>query len=239
MLRTIWFYTVLVVITAITVIPLGFWYMLGWLGRAGAQRGLAHFISYHWARLLITATGSQVRINGLENVPRSGAVLFVSNHQSNFDIFLLMGYINKPKGFVSKIELARIPVISTWMGIIGCVLMDRADIRQSLKAMNQAVDIIRCGQSMVIFPEGTRSKGDQTAEFKKGSLKLADKAEVPIVPVSINGSYRIMEANKGFIKPAVVEVVISPPIDYQALAKHDKDRINELVREIILRNMLI
>jgi len=236
MLRTIWFYTFLVVITAVTVIPLGIWYILDWVGMHAAQRRLGYFISYRWARSLVLAAGVKVRITGLKNVPKEGPVLFVSNHQSNFDIPVLMGCINKPKAFVAKIELARIPVISSWMKNIGCVFMDRADIRQSLKVMNQAAEIIKAGQSMVIFPEGTRSRSEHTAEFKKGSLKLADKAGAPVVPVTVNGSYKIMEANKGLIKPATVEVVIDEPIYYQNLSKADKDRIHELVREIIVSN---
>lgn len=236
MLRSVWFYTFLIIVTALTAIPLGFWYILGWLGQRAAQRRLAHVVSYNWARSLVVASGAEVRLTGMEKVPQEGAVLFVSNHQSNFDFAILMGLINKPKGFVAKIELSKIPVVSPWMRNVGCVFMDRNDIRQSLKVMNEAVEIIKSGQSMVIFPEGTRSRSDKIAEFKKGGLRLAGKAGVPIVPVTLSGTYRVVEANKGIIKPVAVKVVISEPIYYETLSKEDKDRIHEIVREKIVQN---
>lgn len=236
MSRTIWFYTFLIIVTTFTAIPLMLWYILGWLGQRNAQRRLGHITSYYWARSLAWASGVKVRMTGLENIPKDEPVLFVSNHQSNLDFAILLGLINKPKAFVAKIELARIPVVSPWMRNIGCVFMDRKDIRQSLKVMNEAVDIIRSGLSMVIFPEGTRSRSDTVAEFKKGSLRLADKAGVPVVPVTISGSYKAVEANKGWIKPVEVKVVIAKPIYYRNLSKEDKDRIHEIVREIIVKN---
>jgi 1-acyl-sn-glycerol-3-phosphate acyltransferase len=238
MLRSIWFYAFLFISTVLTAIPLCLWHILGWFGRREEQKRLSHYISYHWARGLVIASGVEVQVTGLEKVPRKGPVLFVSNHQSNFDFALLLGYINKPKGFVAKVELAKIPVISLWMRIIGCVFMDRKDIRQSLKVMNQAAEIIKAGQSLVIFPEGTRSRSEKVAEFKKGSLRLADKAGVPIVPVTVSGTYKVLEANKGFIKPDTVKLIISEPIYYQQLSKEDKDRIHELVRDRIVQNMI-
>lgn len=236
MLRTIWFYTFLIMVTVLTAIPLPFWYILGWLGQRSAQRRLAHLVSHNWARFIAIASGAEVRITGMENVPKEGAVVFVSNHQSNFDFSILLGLINKPKAFVAKIELSKIPVVSPWMRNLGCVFIDRQDIRQSLRVMNDAVEIIKSGQSMVIFPEGTRSRSDNIAEFKKGSMRLAVKAGVPIVPVTVSGSYKVVEANKGIIKPAAVKVVISEPIYYEHLSKEDKDHIHEIVRDIIVQN---
>jgi 1-acyl-sn-glycerol-3-phosphate acyltransferase len=237
MLRTIWFYSFLVVFTALTGIPLVLWYILGWLGQQDTQRRLGHYVSYNWARGLVAASGAQVHITGLENLPQNSAVLFVSNHQSNFDVPIILGCIRKPKAYVTKIELSNIPVLSTWMKNIGCVFINRQDIRQSLKVMNEAAEIMRAGQSMVIFPEGTRSKSSTMAEFKKGSLKLAGKAGVPIVPVSINGSYKIMEANGGRIKPALVELVVGQPIYFNELDKEARERLHDTIRDTIMENM--
>lgn len=92
-------------------------------------------------------------------------------------------YIEKPKAFIAKIELLKLPLLRTWMIHLKCVFMDRSDIRQSLKVINQAADHLKEGYSMIIFPEGTRSKNETFGEFKPGSLKLALKAGVPIVPV--------------------------------------------------------
>jgi len=114
-----------------------------------------------------------------------------------------------------------------------CVFMDRSDIRQSLKVINQAADYLKEGYSMVIFPEGSRSKGETLGEFKPGSLKLAVKAEVPIVPITIRGSYKILEQNGFMIKPAHVEISILDPIPTAGLTKEQATELPEKVRKII------
>jgi 1-acyl-sn-glycerol-3-phosphate acyltransferase len=113
-----------------------------------------------------------------------------------------------------------------------CVFMDRNDIRQSVQAINEGVDLLKQGYSMVIFPEGTRSKGETMGEFKQGSFKLATKAGVPIVPVAIKGSYKMME-EKGFIRPASVEVIISKPISTEGLTREELQQLPDRVKEII------
>jgi 1-acyl-sn-glycerol-3-phosphate acyltransferase len=186
-----------------------------------------------WARSLVKLAGVTVEIKGEENIPSEGPVLFVSNHQGNFDIPIFLGYIDKPKAFIAKIELQKFPLIRTWMTHMKCVFIDRSDIRQSLKAINQAANNLKEGYSMVIFPEGTRSRGETLGEFKPGSLKLALKAGVPIVPITIRGSYRIMEQNGIIIKPAQVKVFISNPIYTDRLNKKQAAELPEKVREII------
>lgn len=186
-----------------------------------------------WARSLVNLAGVTVVTTGEENIPSEGSVLFVSNHQGNFDIPILLGYISKPKAFIAKIELQKLPLIRTWMTHIKCIFMDRSDIRQSLKAINQAAAHLKAGYSMVIFPEGTRSKCETLGEFKPGSLKLALKAGVPIVPITIRGSYKIMEGNNNIIKPAHVEIEIFEPILTAELTKKQAAELPERVRKII------
>lgn len=237
MLRTVYFYIMLVLTVLYTMLYLVKWHFYGLLGNEKAQWKCAHDISYWWADKLIKASGMKLQIQGLENVPREGAVLFVSNHQSDFDIAIHLGAIDKPKGFVAKIELAKIPIASNWMRKMGSVFIDRSDIKQSLRTINEGIEILKKGRSLVIFPEGTRSKGAEMADFKKGSLRLAEKAHVPIVPVSISGTYKIMEANKGRIIPTEVHVVISKPIIYDELPAEEKKNIAKLVQDIIRSNL--
>jgi len=154
-------------------------------------------------------------------VPKEGAVVFVGNHQSNFDIAVLLGCINKSKGFLAKKELSIIPIIRSWMKKIECVFIDRGNLRQSVKAIQKCIDVLKNGQSMVVFPEGTRSRGPLMGAFKKGSLRIVEKSGVPVIPVTVNGTYRIMEANNRRIKPASVTVNIAPPIYYESLSKEE------------------
>ncbi len=187
-----------------------------------------------WAKDLLKLAGAKVTVIGAENVPVDGAVLFVSNHQGSFDIPLLLGCIDKPKAFVAKIEMVKMPIISTWMKHLNCVFMDRNDLRQSLKVMNDATEYLKQGYSMVIFPEGTRSKGGPMGEFKAGSLRIAVKANVPIVPVTIKGSFKLMEQNGFLIKPAEIEIVISEAIETRDLTKEQLKELNERVHSVIL-----
>lgn len=203
------------------------------LGKIIERDHLTDQTAKKWARSLVKVAGVTVVTTGEENIPPEGSVLFVSNHQGNFDIPILLGYIEKPKAFIAKIELLKFPLIRTWMIHLKCVFMDRSDIRQSLKVINQAADHLKEGYSMVIFPEGTRSKNESLGEFKPGSLKLALKAGVPIVPVAIQGSYKIMEQNGFLIKPAHVEITIFAPIPTAGLSKEQAAELPERVRKII------
>lgn len=207
------------------------------LGKTTEHDQLTAQTAKKWARSLVKLAGVTVATTGEEKIPTEGSVLFVSNHQGNFDIPILLGYINKPKGFIAKVELLKLPLIRTWMTHMKCVFMDRSDIRQSLKVINQAAGYLKEGYSMVIFPEGTRSKSESLGEFKPGSLKLAVKAGVPIVPITIHGSYKIMEENGFIIKPAHVEITISDPIPTAGLTKEQAAELPERVREIIVKKL--
>lgn len=186
-----------------------------------------------WARSMVNLSGSKVIVIGKEHIPPRGGVVFISNHQGNFDIPILLGFIDKPKAFIAKKELKKLPIISSWMYYMNCVFLDRSSARAGLKAIQEGVALLKQGYSQIIFPEGTRSRGDQLGEFKLGSFKLATKAEVPIVPVTIKGSYNIMEANGGLIKPAVVEVFISKLVSTAGLSKEEIEQLPEKVRNTI------
>lgn len=217
---------------------LPFWHILGWLGLLNARQRYGYHVSRSWARFLLNVAGVRVKVKGTENIPEGETVLFVSNHQGNFDIPVLLGSLPKPIGFLAKVELAKIPVIHSWMNKLGCVFINRADLRQSVKAVQKCVEVLKGGQSVVIFPEGTRARGSQMGEFKKGSLRLVEKAGVPIVPVTVNGTYRAMEANDDRITPADVEVAVSPPIYFDRLSKEEQADINSIVRDAIASKLL-
>ncbi|WP_407270828.1 lysophospholipid acyltransferase family protein [Radiobacillus sp. PE A8.2] len=163
------------------------------------------------SRNVIEKAGVNVHVTGQEKVP-AGPVLFVGNHQGLFDILVLLGYLGKPLGFIAKHEIKKLPIIPKWMELIHCVFIDRTDRRGAIQVINKGIENLEQGQSMVIFPEGTRSKGQALHPFKSGSLRLGTKAKVPIVPIAIEGTYKIMEQNNGRIKAAEVYVQICDPI---------------------------
>jgi len=191
----------------------------------------------------VKRTGAHFQIEGMENVPRDEPVVFISNHQGNFDIAVFLAHLPVPHGYVAKIELLKAPMIRTWMKYMHCVFLDRNNMRQSAKAIIEGIKILQGGQSLVIFPEGTRSKSEKMGEFKAASFKLATKAKVPIVPVTINGTFRIMETEESaglfrnklirLIRPANVYVKIHPPIRTDGLDAKNSANLPVLVRQII------
>jgi 1-acyl-sn-glycerol-3-phosphate acyltransferase len=188
-----------------------------------------------WAKQRITDTGARITVHGLENMPaEKSGILYISNHQSNMDIPLLIAYIPGKKGFIAKKELSKIPMLSNWMNLIHCLYMDREDIKQSAKIIIEGIKQLKEGINMVVFPEGTRSKGGPVHEFKAGSFKLATKSKAVVVPVTIDGTYLLMEGNGGKVKPADVNLYIHKPINTAELSKEELAELPKRVEETIL-----
>lgn len=190
-----------------------------------------------WAMSQVKMSGAKVKVYGEENIPKDIPVLFVSNHQSNFDIAMFMSFVSKPKGYISKIEMSKIPVLRTWMEYMHCVFMERRNLRKAAEAISEGIKILKRGYSLVLFPEGTRSKSNEMGEFKAGGFKLATKSKVPIVPVTIKGTYKLMESNNNKIVPAEVEMFIHPMIETAELTREEEVELSDQVRNIIMSKL--
>lgn len=176
---------------------------------------------------LIKISGADLIITGTENVPLDEPVLYVGNHQGNMDIPLLYSTAPQTMAFVAKKEMEKIPLLSFWMKERGCVFINRDNARSSLKAINQAIEGLKSGNSIAVFPEGTRSKGSEIGNFKSGSLRIAIKSGVKVIPVTIKDSYKLI-GKKGKYTPAKVSVHYSEPID----SRNFKDT-NELATSVL------
>jgi 1-acyl-sn-glycerol-3-phosphate acyltransferase len=206
-------------------------------GNIAERDACAHAIARNWAQTGLSMNGSSIKVTGIENVPQNGGVLFVANHQSNFDIPILIGHVPRDKAFIAKLELLKVPSFSRWMKYLGCVFIDRKDPRQSLTEINKTAERLKEGHSIVIFPEGTRSADGAVGPFKAGGLKLALKAGVPIVPVTISGSIYIMPKGSSMIRSAKVNVIVSPPLMPAEFKDMDSNQLSEKVRNIIVSNL--
>ena len=192
-----------------------------------------------WANSLLKVAGVNVNVHGLENLPKDKTVLFVGNHQGNFDIPIYLTSIPNLIGFISKIEVEKIPLVTGWMNAMHCVFMDRLSIRKSGEAIIKGIKNLKAGFSMVIFPEGTRSKGTKMAEFKAGSFKIALKSHVPIIPIALIDSYKVF--NSFHFGPVTTQVHYLKPIEYDEykdmktrdIAALVKERIEEKIKEIL------
>ena len=202
--------------------------------RIDEAKNLIYKCTSAWARSLLKLAGAKITTHGLENLPKDKTVLFVGNHQGNFDIPIYLSQMPHLIGFIAKVELEKVPLVSSWMSLMKCVFMDRSNLRKSGEAIIHGIKNLKSGYSMVIFPEGTRSKGDATGEFKSGSFKLATKAKCPIVPVTMKGSYKIMEHGNGpWIKPTSIEFFIHEAIDTAILSKEELAELPIIVENII------
>ena len=156
-----------------------------------------------------------------------------SLYQSNLDFFLLIAKIDIPFGFIAKIELEKIPFLRDWMRIINCLFINREDMRQQVEVILEGIKMLKEGKSMLVFPEGTRTRDGKIMEFKAGSFKLATKSKVPIIPVTIDGTYKALEGNDNKLKAGDVYIYFHEPVMANELPKEEAGRINEYVRDII------
>lgn len=184
-------------------------------------------------RNIVKISGSKVITKGIEKVDINETYLFVANHQGNFDIPLLYTYSPIKTAFVAKKEMEKIPVLGNIMKNRGSVFLDRENPREGVKSIQKGIEILKSGESLTIFPEGKRSKETMMNEFKPGAFKLAIKSGVKVVPVVIKGSYKIMEANGGKVKPANIEIHFLDPVDSKKYkdAVQLSEKVESLIKE--------
>lgn len=164
-----------------------------------------------WGRLALSLNLVKVTVSGAEHLP-DGPIIFMSNHQSNFDILSLLAAMPRRFYWIAKKELFEIPVFGPSMRRGGYIPLDRGDGRKALQSIDAAAATIHQGKSVVLFPEGTRSPDGKLLPFKRGGFILARKAEVPVVPVTINGSGRINPANKIRLYSGNIHITLHPPV---------------------------
>ncbi|NLX90923.1 MAG: 1-acyl-sn-glycerol-3-phosphate acyltransferase [Firmicutes bacterium] len=207
-------------------------FFLDLFGRKNLSRKLASKIASLWARILLRSCGTKVEVRGLENLPRTNNLCFVSNHQSHIDILLILGFIPKGMGFIAKVELLKVPLLNLGMKKINCIFLDRKNIRQAVTAINRGADNIKAGIPMVIFPEGKRSKERKMNKFLPGSLKMALLSGAVIVPLTVDGTYKVLE-EKYRINPSTVRLTIHPAIDTAELSPEEKKKLHHTLWETI------
>lgn len=149
-------------------------------------------VTHKFGDRVMKACGKKIIVNGIENMPVNEPVLYVANHASLYDIPLLLKLVHDQIGFIAKIELEKLPIANSWITEMNGLFLDRDDQRQSLQVMKKAVDLLKAGHSLVIFPQGTREK-DENISFKGGSFSIAKKAQAPVVPIAIDGTSNLLK----------------------------------------------
>ncbi len=189
----------------------------------------------NWAfRGVIRISGTKVIVKGEENVPRDTAVLYVGNHRSYFDIILTYVRVPRPTGYVAKLEMLRYPLLNVWMHFLHCLFLDRKDIKKGLKTILKGVEKAKSGISICIFPEGTRNGTDQDfLPFHEGSFKIAEKADVPVLPITMVGTNGIFEDHMPRIKRQTVIIEYGKPFHIKDLDKDTRKNLSAYVQGIM------
>ncbi len=194
---------------------------------------LPHLVARAWARSILFVSGIQVHVNGLENLNVGGSCILMPNHQSNFDIPVLLGCLPVQFRWLAKAELFKIPIFGRGMRGCGYISIDRSNRKSAFQSLTEAAAKIRNGVSVLIFPEGTRSWDGNILPFKKGGFVLSVDAGVPIVPIIIFNTGSIMPKGKLFIRTQSVRMDILTPIPTSGYTRKTKDDLMEFVRNTI------
>ena len=187
-------------------------------------------------KIILFLSGCKLKVIGEEYVPKDEAVLYIGNHRSFFDVVITYARCPGLTGYLAKKEIEKVPFLSMWMRYLYCLFLDRKDIKQGLKTILTAIDHVKQGISIFIFPEGTRSTGADQAEllpFHEGSFKVATKTDCLIVPVAITNTSQILEDHFPFIRSTQVTLEYGKPFRPSELSKEDRKIIGSYTRDII------
>ena len=240
MIKTI-FCFIMLIASMLFLTPFGITgFLLSLLGLRKPMSFVMHGIACGWGKFMLFVVGCRLTVQGRENIPRKGSVCFVSNHNSIVDILPLLSSAGRPFGFVSKKELMLIPILNMWIPVLGGLYIDRKNPRKAFKTINTGIARIKSGSSMIIFPEGHRSRGRGLLPFRPGSLKLATQSGAVIVPVAITGTYDVFEKTYR-VNACPLRVVFCKPINTADIPLTDRkqvlsDQIYGVIKEALNGN---
>jgi 1-acyl-sn-glycerol-3-phosphate acyltransferase len=195
-----------------------------------------HKVANLWAKILLLICNIKVKVIGEENLLHGKPQIFMANHQSDFDILISLAYIPVQFRWIAKKELFAIPVFGAAMRNAGYIEIDRSNREKAIHSIEEAALSIRRGKSIMTFPEGTRSRDGEIKAFKQGTFHLAIKSGVPIVPVSIIGSGRLMPKRSLRIKPGQIKMVIGKPVEVTNFDIEKRNELIEKIRDEIIKN---
>lgn len=187
---------------------------------------------YKWLNPLMDLAGVDFIVEGKENIPTDEPIIYTPNHSGVFDFPAIILNTPKPCAFISKKEAQKIPVVNKWMWLMDCVFIDRKNHRAAHSSLEEAIELVKNGRSMVIFPEGTRSKDGKIGVFKGGAMKIAMETGAKVVPVLLEGTRERLEAT-GNVVPGTITVVFLPPIETKGLKREDFKRMPEEIRQML------
>ena len=183
-----------------------------------------------WGRVMCAIALTRVKIKGNENIDPEKSYIFVANHQSMFDIFLIYGYLNAKFKWIMKMELRRTPLLGKACESMGHIFVDRSSPMRAQKSLEAAKSrLLQGNNSIFLFPEGTRSANGKIGRFKRGAFTIARDLHLPIIPITISGAYNVLPKNGWYITPGTITMTIHQPIDTTNL---NDDNLNETIDQV-------
>lgn len=192
-----------------------------------------------WSKLICLISFVRVEVKGRENIAPNKSYVITANHQSAFDIWIIYGWLGSPFSWVMKKELRKIPLVGLACERIGHIFIDRSNPVEARKSMESAKKILQNGQCVVIFPEGTRTKTGKLGDFKRGAFNMASDLQLPIVPVTINGSYERIAKNGWQFRPGKIQMIIHEPIEVnEKLSEQEIKNLAQQTKEIVIQSLV-
>lgn len=215
---------VITIITALLIIILSFIFI---------NNKLIHFIAKYWARIVSTLLLIRVKVYGKENVDPYKSYVFAANHQSLVDIFIIYGWLPNVFNWVMKANLIKIPFVGLACKAAGHIFIDRSTPLEANKSIEKAKQKLKNGTSIVIFPEGTRTYDGSMAKFKRGAFRIAGDLMLPIVPVTLKGSFERLKRSEKMFTPGKVEMYIHSPIDVKEYLPDNQSELMQKTWDVI------
>lgn len=191
----------------------------------------------YWGRAICAISFVRVKVVGDENYEKNKSYIFIANHQSIYDIFVVYGWLINKFKWVMKNTLRKIPFVGLACHKAGHIFIDRSNPIRAKRSLDEAKKKLRNGSSIVIFAEGSRTKNGKLGKFKRGAFKIAEDLKLPIIPVSIKGTFDIMPVFSYYIKPGKITVTLHEAIDTQNLNEQTMEEIIETTRNVIQKGL--
>ncbi len=192
-----------------------------------------HYIGKFWARLNLLLSGVRIRLVNQDRIDTGRPYIVMSNHQSHYDVWALIGYMPLQLRWVIKIELRKIPIFGLGCQRMGHIFIDRGNPERAYKSLEVAGEKIRNGASVVFFPEGTRSPDGKLLPFKKGGFTIAFVAGVPILPITVRGSRAVLPKGTARVRPGTIELVVHDPVPLDGYSPENRDELMERIKTTI------
>ncbi len=187
----------------------------------------------YWSKLGCRLSLCKIAVKGLDKLDPYQSYVFTPNHQSAFDIFLTYGYLNHNIKWVQKSELRKIPFVGKASEIAGHIFVNQSSLKSMRETITKAQQELERGDSMVIFPEGSRTYTGKMGKFKKGAFIIANHMQLPIVPITINGPFNVMKIHHYLINPGKMELIIHDPVQTKGLTDEDIPKLTEKTMETV------